>query len=272
MNNTMHNPKWWHTSAIAREIGSTEERVTRDILMGVYRSPDRIGNDWYVRGEEVMRVFFASSEPERYSARRQWGELTVSEVAELLRTSHSNVRRMIHEGAFQSARMEGRAWRISAFETAWLLRHAERYATMPEAAAILGVAQVTVVSMVSRGVFKDVRCKPLIRVGERLQRVVRRSELVGYRRGREAHELALRLAKLRAEEARLLSAFVVPRGYVSAPEAVRMLGVSRERVRQLCECGKLGDAHREGRRWLIRKSAIKKLKRAMNLRRRAKAA
>ena len=259
------DPTWWHISAIATEIGTTVEAVKEDILRGVYRNPDRIDGEWFVTFEEVERVFFASVGGD--STGLQWGELTVAETAHRLHMCRSNVHRMVAGGVFQSARLSAGACRISAFEVSWMQRHAEKYATLPEVARLLGLTHHAVLALVYRGAFKTMRRNPFSTGSQRLFNVVSRSEVRAHKRQRAASAQARRLARKYAEELRRQREFILPDGYVSAPDAVRALGVTRERVRQLCEGGELGDAHRVGTRWVVPKSAVEKRLSAMRTRR-----
>ena len=267
MSRDILDPTWWHVSAIATELGTTVQAVEEDILRGVYRSPDRIGGEWFVRFEEIERVFFASVELGSDYTGLRWGELTIAETADRLHMCRSNVHRMVVGGVFQSTRFSPGAWRISAFEVEWMRRHAEKYATLPEVATLLGLTHNAVLALVSRGAFKTMRRNPFSTGGQRLFNVVSLAEVRAYKRQRAANAQARRVARKHAEELRRQREFVLPDGYVSAPEAVRVLGVTRERVRQLCEGGELGDAHRVGTRWVVPKSAVEERLSTMRSRR-----
>jgi hypothetical protein len=261
------DPTWWHISAIATELGTTVEAVKEDILWGVYRNPDRVDGEWFVLCEEVERVFFASTGLGSDSTGLRWGELTLVETAHRLHMCRSNVHRMLVGGVFQSARFSTGKWHISAFEVSWMRRHAAKYATLPEVARLLGLTHSAVLALACRGVFKTMRRNPFSTGGQRLFNVVSLAEVGAYKRQRAANVQARRLARKQAEELSRQREFVVPDGYVSAPDAVRALGVTRERVRQLCEGGELGDAHRVGWHWVVPKTAVKKRLSAMRARR-----
>jgi hypothetical protein len=262
------DPTWWHISAIATELGTTVEAVKEDILWGVYRNPDRSDGEWFVSCEEVERVLFASTRLGVDRTGLRWGELTIPETADRLHMCRSNVHRMVAGGVFESTRFSAGAWRISAFEVEWMQRHAEKYATLPEVARMLGMTHGAVLALASRGAFKTIRRNPFSTGTQRLFHVVSRSEVEAYKQQRAADAQARRVARKRADELRQQRRFILPDGYVSAPDAVRALGVTRERVRQLCEGGELGDAHRVGTRWVVPESAVKRRQSAMRTRRR----